>query len=213
MNSNVIKSVAIIVAHPDDETLWAGGTILNHSSWHWFIVCLCRRSDEDRASRFHHVIEFLNVNGIMGDLDDGPDQNPLDDQDVERTILDLLPDHDFDLVITHNPNGEYTKHIRHEEISRAVIKLWSLGKIVTNKLWTFAYQDGGKKYFPQPIEIAPLYYKLTADIWQKKYYLMTTQYGYKKDSWEAETTPKAEAFWEFSDPADAIQWLDRRGKL
>jgi hypothetical protein len=54
---------------------------------------------------------------------------------------------------------------------------------------------------------------LTADIWQKKYYLMTTQYGYKKDSWEAETTPKAEAFWEFSDPADAIQWLDRRGKL
>jgi len=24
------KTVAIIVAHPDDETLWAGGTILSH---------------------------------------------------------------------------------------------------------------------------------------------------------------------------------------
>jgi LmbE family N-acetylglucosaminyl deacetylase len=212
MNSSSLKSVAIIIAHPDDETLWAGGTIMNHTSWHWFIVCLCRRSDEDRAPKFHHVIELLNAKGIMGDLDDGPEQKALDDKEVERTILDLLPDHSFDLVITHNPSGEYTQHIRHEEISRAVIKLWSIGKIVTNKLWTFAFEDGGKKYFPRPIENAPLYYKLTVNTWQKKYELMTKQYGYKKNSWEAETTPKAEAFWEFSDPADAMKWLDRRGK-
>jgi LmbE family N-acetylglucosaminyl deacetylase len=32
------KNVAIIVAHPDDETLWAGGTILNHPSWKCFII-------------------------------------------------------------------------------------------------------------------------------------------------------------------------------
>ena len=25
----------MIVAHPDDETLWAGGTILKHPEWHW----------------------------------------------------------------------------------------------------------------------------------------------------------------------------------
>jgi LmbE family N-acetylglucosaminyl deacetylase len=30
---NRTKNVAIIVAHPDDETLWAGGTILNHPYW------------------------------------------------------------------------------------------------------------------------------------------------------------------------------------
>jgi len=27
----------------------------------------------------------------MGDLDDGPDQIPLDDREVDRAILDLLP--------------------------------------------------------------------------------------------------------------------------
>jgi len=29
-NRQKSKTVAIIVAHPDDETLWAGGTILFH---------------------------------------------------------------------------------------------------------------------------------------------------------------------------------------
>jgi len=30
MDSKISKSAAVIVAHPDDETLWAGGTILSH---------------------------------------------------------------------------------------------------------------------------------------------------------------------------------------
>jgi LmbE family N-acetylglucosaminyl deacetylase len=37
MNSEIPKSVAVIIAHPDDETLWAGGIILSHPSWLWFI--------------------------------------------------------------------------------------------------------------------------------------------------------------------------------
>ena len=53
MNSKKSKSIAVIVAHPDDETLWAGGTILSHPSNKWFIICLCRASDTDRSVRFH----------------------------------------------------------------------------------------------------------------------------------------------------------------
>ena len=68
----------------------------------------------------------------MGDLDDGPEQKPLDEKEVESTILELLPPKHFDLIITHNPTGEYTRHIRHEEVSKAVIKLWHSGKISTN---------------------------------------------------------------------------------
>ena len=51
MDKKPPKAVAVIVAHPDDETLWAGGTILSHPSWQWFIVCLCRGSDKDRGLR------------------------------------------------------------------------------------------------------------------------------------------------------------------
>jgi LmbE family N-acetylglucosaminyl deacetylase len=61
MSKKKSKAVAVIVAHPDDETLWAGGTILSHPSWHWFIVCLCRGSDKDRAPRFLRTMQVLGL--------------------------------------------------------------------------------------------------------------------------------------------------------
>lgn len=209
---NTIKNVAIIVAHPDDETLWAGGTILSHPPWQCFIVCLCRASDAERAEKFYMALQVLKAQGIMGDLDDGPDQKPLKEDLIKQTILDLLPPQHFDLIITHNPTGEYTKHLRHEEVSRAVIKLWNSGKISTSQLYTFAYEDGNKEYFPLPILNAPIYNKLTRHIWLRKYSIITETYGFEKNSWEAETTPRAESFWSFSDPLNAKKWLLKGGQ-
>src|SRR5674476_426209 len=82
-----IKNVAVIVAHPDDETLWAGGTMLSHPSWNWFIVCLSRKSDKERATKFYDALKIFKAEGIMGDLDDGPDQVPLDEKVVEGATV------------------------------------------------------------------------------------------------------------------------------
>jgi LmbE family N-acetylglucosaminyl deacetylase len=213
MDRKTPKSVAVIVAHPDDETLWAGGTILSHLSWKCFIVCLCRKSDTERATKFYKAIQGLKSKGTMGDLDDGPNQMPLDEKEVERAIMQLLPPTYFDLIISHNPTGEYTRHLRHEEVSKAVIKLWHTGKISTNKLWTFAYGDGNKEYYPKPVENATICHRLTNRIWLKKYSIITSIYGFKKNSWEAETTPRAESFWQFYNPNDANKWLDNGGVL
>ncbi|MCJ7448394.1 MAG: PIG-L family deacetylase [Bacteroidales bacterium] len=211
MSSKRPKAVAVIVAHPDDEILWVGGTILSHPSWKWFVVCLCRGSDNDRAPRFLKTLQILGSEGIIGDLDDGPEQKPLDENELENTILQLLPSMHFNLIISHNPCGEYTRHVRHEEISKAVIKLWHTGKISANELWTFAYEDGDKKYFPRPIENATFYHVLTKRIWLKKYRIITEIYGFEKNSFEAETTPRAEAFWQFTNSYDANNWLNQFG--
>lgn len=208
-----LKRVGIIVAHPDDETLWAGGTILSNPSWDCFIVCLCRSSDTERAPRFAKTVRSLRSAGRMGDLDDGPNQHPLKENEVESAILDLLPAWDFDLIITHDPAGEYTKHLRHEEISKAVILLWHSGKIQTNELWTFAYEDGGKTYFPKGIPSATIYKTLSWWSWRKKYNLITITYGFASDSWEAKTTPKAEAFWQFTNSETAVKWLEHGENL
>ena len=203
------KSVAIIVAHPDDETLWAGGTILSHPLWDCFIVCLSRKSDIERATNFDKALKILKSEGIIGEMDDGPDQRPLDENEVQHIILGMLPPRHFDLVISHNPSGEYTRHIRHEDTSKAVIKLWHAGKISANELRTFAYEDNKKAYYPRPERKAPIYHILTKRIWLRKYSIITETYGFENTSWEAETTPRAEAFWQFTDPYDARKWLNQ----
>jgi LmbE family N-acetylglucosaminyl deacetylase len=207
------KAVAVIVAHPDDETLWAGGTILSHPSWQWFIVCLCRGSDKDRAPKFLKTLQILGSEGIMGDLDDGPEQKPLDENELECAIMQLLPFRHFDLIISHNPTGEYTRNIRHEEVSKAIIKLWHNGKISANELYTFAYEDGGKEYYPRPVENASVYRTLSKRIWLRKYNIITEIYGFEKSSFEAETTPRAESFWQFTNSVDAKIWLNNGGVL
>jgi len=201
------RKVAIIVAHPDDETLWVGGTILRHPSWKCYIISLCRREDTNRAPRFYKALEILNAEGIMGDLDDSPEQHPLSQSEVEQTILKLLPPKHFDLIITHNPSGEYTRHLRHEEIGTAAINLWNSGKISAGELWTFAYEDGGKAYTPRPVVNAHSYRDLTKRIWNKKFKIITETYGFDKNSFEAETTPRAEAFFQFSNAFEAKKWL------
>jgi LmbE family N-acetylglucosaminyl deacetylase len=203
--------VAVIVAHPDDETLWAGGTILKNPFWEWIIITLCRADDPDRAPRFHSVLEMFHAKGNMGYLDDGPEQNPLDENLVKTAVLQLLPDRHFDIIITHDPAGEYTRHLRHEETSRAVIDLWYDKKISAHELRTFAYEDGGKAYLPQPIKNADLFFELPKKIWHRKYQIITEIYGFNTQSFEAQTTPHAEAFWQFSSPDLARQWLKKRG--
>ena len=207
-NHKFSNTVAVIVAHPDDETLWAGGTILQHPDWQWFIISVCRGKDEDRAPKFRKALTKFHAEGIMGDMNDGSEQQPLDDQVVAKTILDLLPNQHFDIIITHNSLGEYTKHLRHEEVSKAVINLWNDGKISTNALWIFAYEDGNQTYLPRPNENATLFQELPEDIWLEKYKIMTETYGFNTDTWEAKTTPKAEAFWHFHEVENAKRWLD-----
>jgi LmbE family N-acetylglucosaminyl deacetylase len=203
------RSVAVIVAHPDDETLWAGGTILSHATWEWFIISLCRGKDEDRFPRFYNALSILKSDGIMGDLDDGPEQKPLKDDIVENAILELLPVKHFDLIISHNPTGEYTRHLRHEETGRAVIKLWNAGKISTDEVWVFAYTDNNKRHYPVAVQEANICRKLPENIWLKKYNLITETYGFEKGGFEAETTPTSESFWQFTESEAAEKWLNQ----
>ena len=200
----------MIVAHPDDETLWAGGTLLSNPSWECFVLCLCRGSDSDRAPKFYTALNELGATGTIADLDDGPNQTPLDASLIESAILKRLPSQKYDLIITHSPRGEYTRHRRHEEVGRAVINLWDENVLSTDALWCFAYEDGNRAYHPRPIRIDTAYHKLTASIWNRKYDIMTKTYGFNKDSWEVRTTPQAEAFWLFNNAANAQIWANTK---
>jgi len=189
------NNCAVIVAHPDDETLWAGGLMLMHPDTNWTVLTMCRKSDPDRGPKFFKALEKYNAVGFMADLDDGPEQKPLDSNQVQQTIELLLPAKNYDIIITHNTSGEYTRHLRHEETAQAVMELWKADRLNAGQLWTFAYEDGNRKYLPRAIENADLIVGLNKEIWRKKYDIITGIYGFNKDSFEAKTTPKKEAFW------------------
>ena len=191
------SNCAVIVAHPDDETLWAGGTILANPMTRWTVISLCRKSDPDRAPKFLAAVEALGASGVIGDLEDGPEQKPLNERDIEKMIISLLPTSRFDVVLTHSVWGEYTKHIRHEETAKAVLSLWKAGQLLAKQIWAFAYEDGGGRYLPRPVKTADIYKWLPKNVVQKKYDIITKIYGFASESWEAKTTPKMEAFWQF----------------
>ena len=191
------QRAAVVVAHPDDETLWCGGYILTHPEFLWRVVTLCRAEDSDRAPKFRQVLQQMGAEGEMADLDDGPDQAPLPIEQVEATIAGLLAGTSYNLILTHGPKGEYTRHLRHEECCRSVVELWRSGGIDTERLWLFAYEDGGRAYLPRVREDADRRDVLTEDVWLEKRRLITDVYGYGADSWEAQTTPREEGFWCF----------------
>ena len=188
-------NVTIIVAHPDDETLWAGGLIFMHPQWRCFILSLCRASDIDRAPKFRQVLSHLGALGAMADMDDGPEQQTLSRLEVQQAIEAGIDQPSCDLILTHSPNGEYTRHRRHEQVSQAVLKLVQNGKIRCKELWQFAYEDGGGQYIPRADSRAPYSVSLTDDIWKRKYKIITEIYGFTPESWEARTTPRTEAFY------------------
>jgi LmbE family N-acetylglucosaminyl deacetylase len=213
MNTKNVKNIALIVAHPDDETLWAGGTILTHPEWNWFVVCMTRATDKERAPRFYDTLNKLGCQGVMGKLDDGPEQHLLKPKEMEEAILRMLPNETYDIIITHNASGEYTRHIRHEEVNRAVFYLWEKKLIHAKEVWTFAYQDGNGAYFPEAQPEATYCELLSEDIWYRKYAIITETYGFDKTSWEAKTTPQSEAFWQFKNLHPVVkyakQWCEQ----
>lgn len=206
----------VVVAHPDDETLWCGGLILQRPDWDWFVLTLCRGKDPDRAPRFERALQYLGATGAMADLDDGPGQLPLDPALIQKTILDSLGKRSQDLVLTHGPLGEYTRHRRHEECSASVVQLWRDGRLIAKEMKLFAYEDQGGSTLPRARADADETETLLPDTLTKKHHIMTHLYGFAEESWEVRAIPPIESFYyattpsKLPNPFQAIAVGDRR---
>jgi len=94
---------------------------------------------------------------------------------------------------------------------------WRQINKVTAQKWaicikmSFAYEDGQKEYYPRPMENAAIYRTLTKRIWLRKYSILRETYRFEKESWEVKTTPREEAFWQFTNPFLARKWLNNGG--
>lgn len=184
--------------------------MLQWPAWDWFVLTLCRSSDPDRAPRFGKALNYFSAQGDMADLDDSPEQDPLDKELVQQTILQKLPCTNFDLILTHGQQGEYTRHRRHEECSAAVLSLWSSGRLKTRMMKLFAYEDQGGKTLPQVSSDADERDALDAETFARKYHIITNLYGFDQQSWEARATPSTEGFYSSETPTGLMNSRQRK---
>lgn len=185
---------AIIVAHPDDETIWSGGLILRHRDWAWTVLSLSRGDDANRRPKFERVCDLLAVRGIISDLDDGNPLKPLNPRrEIGRRIMNCLCPTGWDLCVTHGRNGEYG-HRRHREVHNEVISLIGDGILECEALWTFGYECNGQPRSCLPGADAEILLDLDPEELLEKKRIVREEYGYAEDSFEVAACISPEAF-------------------
>lgn len=179
----------VITAHPDDETIWMGGTIIENKDLDWTIISLCRAEDKDRKPRFEKACKYFGAKSIISDLDDEI-LKPLTINEVMDKIKSLLPKEKFEYVFTHGPNGEYG-HMRHIETYKAVKEMIEKNVIECKKAFCFSYIKKNDYCVP---EKGFKNIKLKRNVFIGKRYLINQIYGFSEDGFESKSCNKMESF-------------------
>ena len=185
------KRVLVIVAHPDDETIWMGGTLLSHvDDWDTAIISLCRKNDKDRARRFKKACKIFNAKCFMSDLEDEK-LNDVEIEELVKRISKFIDGKKYDFIFTHGKNGEYG-HKRHIDVNKAVRKMLKEGRLKCKKVFFFSYVKKGK--FCSPNQNADKFIKLNRLDFMNKKKLIKEIYGFEKNSFEERCCKKIESF-------------------
>ncbi len=112
----------LVVAHPDDETVFLGGYLRKHSFYDWTIVSVTHSLNSKRGEEFQKACEYYNARPIMLGFPDELEKSLGEDR--LKQDLAQINFKDYGLVISHNSEGEYG-HLHHIEVGKAVRSLCS----------------------------------------------------------------------------------------
>lgn len=125
--------VLLLVAHWDDETISAGGTLARRVRG-WDVVCVTTRLRGKPELGYREACELCGATpvslGFPHKCDSSlPEKNVLAPITVEVLTSGLrraaiLPE-SYGTVITHHPQGDVGQHPQHREISQVMAKLVS----------------------------------------------------------------------------------------
>ena len=116
-----MRSILMVVAHPDDEILW-GGEFLIREGWrsHVVVTSTLNKDTQTRLGEFRSVASRLDFHGEFLDGKDTSRPKGGLEERVRIRIRDLVCDRGWEKIITHGPEGEYG-HRQHQLVHDAVL--------------------------------------------------------------------------------------------
>ena len=133
----------MIVAHPDDETLWGSAHLQDDE---YFVVCLTHGWNERRRSAFENamrttndkylILNYPDTKKYLGNGKYETDMLTTCRSAMQKDIDTLLTYKKWNTVVTHNPFGEYGKYL-HQQISKMVTTSYQKAKLSSANLWYF----------------------------------------------------------------------------
>ncbi len=126
-------NMLMIVAHPDDETIWGGQHLLSDR---WLVVCVTYNVwDEPRGKEFCSVMSITNNIGMMLGFPDEISGKSCKwelscKEEIKAQLYEIITLKPWARIVTHNPDGEYF-HKHHIIISNIVTS------ITTDNLYYF----------------------------------------------------------------------------
>ncbi len=165
-----LPKALVIVSHPDDETIFFGGTILSVPRQWSVLVVTDGNADgngKKRALELKKSCRTLGVkNLIHWNLPDRYNQRLDTDVLIDRFRAQFSKQ-DISEIYTHSPMGDYG-HPHHQDVSYAVHQAF-LPKF---KVWSVAYNG-----FPERrVELTHTIYKKKCDILSKTYFSETQRF-------------------------------------
>ncbi len=159
MRQTKVRNNLVVVAHPDDETIFFGATILSRPKENWTVICVTDgNADGDHRRRKKQLARACKSLGVKSfKMYDFPDKfgSRLDvDGLVERLSNEQKLFGDFDSIYTHGALGEYG-HRHHQDVCYACYQVFSEKKIHTVSYNSLPEKSvvASKKIFAKKAEI------------------------------------------------------------
>ncbi len=113
----------MVVAHPDDELLWGGSRLIEDD---YLVVCVTCGVVQIRVNEFVQLMNETNDRYIMLGYPDktNGERDNWDGcrDDIAADLERIFALKDWDLIVTHNPDGEYG-HQHHKMTNQLVTKV------------------------------------------------------------------------------------------
>jgi len=130
------KKALVIAAHPDDESLFIGGTMAEFKRWRWVVLCVTDCDERYNRRRRRELLRACRIYE-RGGSDVRPfmlgvvrQKGRFSRKEIKKQIGDFIGEFGpFDIVFTHDSKGDYghkTHKLIHDVVKKLKIRMWEL---------------------------------------------------------------------------------------